>query len=405
MKICYITSTIEVPYRQGLGSGGSTHAFEVAKTLAAQGEEVTLLCGRVSASQPVCESLGGITICRLFIWNSKALHRLRNSPWLWRILRIPYYLIRSVRHTLQIVWLARKQRFDLIYERSSNSTLAGTWASLLLGIPLVVELNDRCYPALAIRVARRIVTPDRDMLPRDVRAKAKSLEWGVNTRLFHPSVDGSSVRRHYGLESREVILFVGSGLPWHGLQEIVQAAPLVLRYCREVTFLIAGGGTDLEALRRTVEETSLSNWFRFTGAVEYEKVPGFIAAADIALAPYNSRLAEDNRHRFASPLKVLEYMAAGKAVIVTRVANIRGTVKHGVNGLVIPEDSPDALAEAILRLLRDPTLRNGLGERARKAAAQNFSWDAHCKALRQMFVEARGLTARTTPKRLSKAEV
>ncbi len=405
MRICYITSTIEVPYRQGLGSGGSTHAFEVAKTLAAQGEEVTLLCGRASADQQVCEPLNGITIYRLFAWNSKALHSLRNSSWLWRMTRIPYYFIRSVRHTLQIVWLARKQRFDLIYERSSNSTLAGTWASLLLGITLVLELNDRSHPALAIRVARRIVTPDRAMLPRDVREKAKSLEWGVNTRLFHPSVDGSAVRRHYGFESREVILFVGSGLPWHGLREIVQAAPLVLRHCREVTFLIVGGGAELEARRRTVQEGDLSNWFRFTGAVEYEKVPGFVAAADIALAPFNSLLAEGGRHRFASPLKVLEYMAAGKAVIVTRVANIRGTVEDGVSGLVIPEDSPGALADAILRLLRDPALCNQLGERARKVAEERFSWDAHCRALREMFVEARELRARTKAKRLSEAEV
>lgn len=405
MKICYIASTIEVPYRQGLGSGGSTHAYEVAKTLAVHGEAVTLVCRRTSAQQPPCEILNGVAIHRIFDWNSKTLNRLRSALWLWRILRIPYYSMRSIHHTLQIVRLARKQGFDLIYERSSHSTLAGTWASLLLGIPLALEINDRSYPALSRRVARRIVTPDRDMLPQDVRGKAKSLEWGVNTRLFRPAVDGTAVRRHYGLKSREVILFVGSGLPWHGVQEIVQAAPMVLRQCREVTFLIVGGGSELGACRRIVEESSWSNWFHFTGAVEYTKVPELVAAADIALAPYNSRLAEDDRHRFASPLKVLEYMAAGKAVIVTRVANIRGTVQDGASGLVIPEDSPGALADAILRLLRDPALRNKLGARARKVAEERFSWDAHCTALRQMFVEACELNARTKPKRLTEAEV
>jgi glycosyltransferase involved in cell wall biosynthesis len=206
--------------------------------------------------------------------------------------------------------------------------------------------------------------------------------------MFHPNIDGSSVRRQYGIEQRDIVLFIGSGLLWHGLGEIVEAAPFVVRAIPSAVFLIVGGSPEIKDWEDVVTRRGLQEWFRFAGAVEYEKVPGYIAAADVALAPYNSRLAEHDRHKFASPLKVLEYMAGGKALVVTSVANVRQTVEDGLTGLVVPEDSPDALARAILRLLRSPGLRRNLGANARAAAETRFSWAKHCSFLRELFLAA-----------------
>ena len=385
MNICYIASTIEIPYRAGLGSGGSTHAYEVAKTLAGMGDAVHVLCRRSLPGQVKRERLGDVVIHRLFHWDSTAYKALKSRALLWRAARGSYYLFRSILHTIQILRLAWKERFAVIYERSSSSTLAGTCAAWILRLPLVLEVNDQGYQPLSLRVARKIVTPERDMVPCHARKKVIPLEWGVSTRMFHPSVDGSVVRREYGIEQRDVILFLGSGLPWHGLREIVEAAPLVLRSTSNVVFLIVGGGPEISAWERMVGERGLREWFRFTGAVEYAQVPAYVAASDIALAPYNSRLAEHERHRFASSLKVFEYMAGGKAAVVTRIGNTRRIIEDSQTGLVIPEDSPDALAAAILRLLRAPVFRRSLGERARTVAEKRFSWERHCSALREVF--------------------
>ena len=385
MNICYIASTIEIPCRTGLGSGGSTHAYEVAKTLAGMGDAVHVLCRRSSTGQVKREQLGDVVIHRIFRWDSAAYKTLLSCELLWRATRKFYYLFRSILHTIQIVRLARNERFALIYERSASSTLAGTCAAWILHLPLVLEVNDQGYRPLSLCVAHKIVTPERDMIPSHARSKVIPLEWGVNTRLFHPSVDGSAVLREYGIEKRDVILFLGSGLPWHGLREIVGAAPLVLQHASNVVFLIVGGGPEISAWERTVGERGLREWFRFTGAVEYAQVPAYVAASDIALAPYNSRLAEHERHRFASPLKVFEYMAGGKAAVVTRVGNTRRIIEDSQTGLVIPEDSPDALAAAILRLLRAPAFRRHLGERARAVAEERFSWESHCSVLREVF--------------------
>jgi glycosyltransferase involved in cell wall biosynthesis len=385
MNICYIASTIEVPYRAGLGSGGSTHAYEVARTLADLGDTVHVFCRRSLPEQMEQERLGNLVIHRFFHWNSIAYKALKGCELLWRAARIPYYLLRSILHTIQLLHLAQKERFAVIYERSSSATLAGTCAALILRLPLVLEVNDQGYQPLSLRVAQKIVTPEREMIPSHARQKVTPLEWGVNTQMFHPSVDGRVVRRECGIERRDVILFLGSGLPWHGLRDIVEAAPLVLEKTSNAVFLIVGGGPGIGAWKRMVGERGLREWFRFTGAVAYAQVPRYVAASDIALAPYNSRLVEHERHRFASPLKVFEYMAGGKAVVVTRVANARQIIEDSLTGLVIPEDSPVALAAAILRLLRAPGLRRSLGERARTVAEQRYSWERHCVALREVF--------------------
>lgn len=393
MKICYIASTVEVPYRTGLGSGGSTHTVEVAKTFAEMGDQVFILCRKSCAEQATNELFQGIAIRRLFDWNTTVYRMIKNRRFLWRVARLPYYGLRSIIHALRILRLARKETFDVIYERSSRSSLAGTAAALILRIPLVLEVNDQHWQSLSVRIAKKIVTPEKSVMARSMQDKVVALEWAVNTEMFHPFVDAQPIRHKYGITMRRVVVFVGSGLPWHGLREIVAAAPIVLEQCRDVIFLIVGGGSEISEWQRVVQERGWGKWFQFTGPIGYESVPAYVAAAEIALAPYNSGLAKEQRHQFASPLKVLEYMASGKALIVTKVGNVRQTVKDGINGLVISEDSPHALAEAIILLLNDSKLREMLGQQARAVAEENFSWRRHCVVLRELFAEAANLSS------------
>lgn len=394
MKICYIASTVEVPYQTGLGSGGSTHTVEVAKAFLEMGDQVFVLCRKSFAEQATNELFQGIAIRRLFDWNTTVYRMIKSSRFLWQAARIPYYVLRSIMHTLRILRLARNERFDVIYERSSRSSLAGTAAAWILRIPLVLEVNDQHCQPLSVRIAKKIVTPAKSMIARDMQDKVVALEWGVNTEMFHPFVDGEAIRHKYGITMRRVVVFVGSGLPWHGLQEIVAAAPMVLEQFREAIFLIVGGGSEIREWERVVQERGWSTWFHFTGPIGYDSVPAHVAAAEIALAPYNSGLAKEQRHQFASPLKVLEYMASGKALIATKVGNIRQTVKDGFSGLVISEGSPHALAEAIIRLLKDSKLRQMLGQQARAVVEGKFSWRRHCVVLRELFAESANLSSR-----------
>src|ERR1700737_382908 len=101
MTICYIASVVEVPYRGGLGSGGSTHAYEVAKPLVKMGHQVHLLCKRSRSEQAAVELLDGIFVYRMFNWDSAAYQFLRKRPCVWKLAKTLYYLFRSVLHTFK----------------------------------------------------------------------------------------------------------------------------------------------------------------------------------------------------------------------------------------------------------------------------------------------------------------
>jgi len=92
---------------------------------------------------------------------------------------------------------------------------------------------------------------------------------------------------------------------------------------------------------------------------------------DVAVAPY----PESQRFYF-SPLKVYEYMAAGRAVVVSRVGQLESLIQHEVSGLLCPPGDAVALAAALERLRCEPELRSRLGRAARACVLPGHTWEA-----------------------------
>ena len=85
------------------------------------------------------------------------------------------------------------------------------------------------------------------------------------------------------------------------------------------------------------------------------------------------------------PVAVLEAMAAGKAIVATRVGGVPESVQEGQTGLLVPPENADALADAILKLLMNPKLRIEMGTRAREAAQNDFSVESQTPRLEAVF--------------------
>ena len=385
MKILYVSSVVCVPCVGAEGAGGSTHTYEVARHLARLGHRVFVACKRCRQQLKV-EEKESIVFYRLFSWDGFVYQVVRRNTLTRRLARVPYYTIRSLFHAWLLIRWATKHGIELIYERSSQSTIAATLCSWALGIPLVLEVNDHSFQPLAMKLCRAIVTPDVGSIPLPFRKKVLQMEWAVNTAAFHPDVECEWVRRKYAVSKNILALFVGSGLPWHGLDDIVKAAQLLRKKELPIVFVIVGSGEQVRALQKEVEQNGMLDSFRFAGAVDYELIPAFIAAADITLAPYNSRLAKDNRHQTASPMKLFEYMACGKPVITTPVVNTRGILTHGESAWIVSQDSPAALADAVEKLASNAELRHSLGENARRAVVNMYSWTSHCANLQNLFL-------------------
>lgn len=132
---------------------------------------------------------------------------------------------------------------------------------------------------------------------------------------------------------------------------------------------------DIEAnlklsLENLVREMGLSDFGEFTGAVPTKMVFTYIDATDVGVIPYRNTIHTNNM----AGHKTYIYMAAGKPLIVTNVqlqAQIVG--KEGC-GLLVPPDDPHEVAEAIVKLYRDPQLRQELGDRGRVAVEKQYNW-------------------------------
>jgi glycosyltransferase involved in cell wall biosynthesis len=100
---------------------------------------------------------------------------------------------------------------------------------------------------------------------------------------------------------------------------------------------------------------------------------------DVAVAPY------PNQPRFYfSPMKVFEYMAAGRAVVASRIGQLAGLIEDGGTGVLCPPGDPVALAAALERLRSDPALRARLGRAARAAVLRDHSWEAVARRILQL---------------------
>jgi glycosyltransferase involved in cell wall biosynthesis len=121
----------------------------------------------------------------------------------------------------------------------------------------------------------------------------------------------------------------------------------------------------------------------FTGLVAPGQVPEHLRNADILVLP-NPASAISNHA--TSPLKLFEYMAAGKPIVASNLPSIGEVLTHEVNALLVAPGDAEALAGAIGNLVADADLRARLGAAARRDVAE-YSWDRRAERLERLFTE------------------
>jgi glycosyltransferase involved in cell wall biosynthesis len=204
---------------------------------------------------------------------------------------------------------------------------------------------------------------------------------GVDTAAFDPEGIASPVRSRLGLNSEPVIMFVGGFQPWHGLEQLVEAFAAVREKRPAARLLLVGDGPARPAVEQQIGRMGLEKTVSITGYVAHDAIPEWLAAADVVVAPYPP-LPEE---LWFSPLKLFEYMAAGKAIVASAAGQIAEVIQHGHNGLLVRPGDVAQLAEAILDLLNDPGERQRLGHNARRQAVEQHSWAAYIRRLESLY--------------------
>lgn len=367
-------------------SGGSTHTLEVATNLAELGNKVVVYTFLTSPDEPAGEptsEIGRLRVVRTDLTRSFA-QRLTGR---FEFLKF-YYRSLVIFRSLTVI--VRKHKIDLLYQRSSHYDFAGTLVGLLLQRPVVLEVHDPLKTSFSLRWADLIVVVgSRAMLGRGVKdARVEEVSNCCNTHMFNPEVDGSEVRRKYGWSDKNLIVVYSGGFyPWHGLEDLVEVAEVIKERLSEVRFLLVGDGETFAQIRSLVEAHDLQDRFVFTGRVPYREVPKYLAAADIAVAPYDSRKNPYTKKLgfFFSPIKLLEYMAAGKPIITTREEGITTMIDDHNTGLLVDPGRPAQIAAAVTLLRGDPSLLKSLGVNARKTAVARYSWEYLANHLNGLF--------------------
>jgi len=282
---------------------------------------------------------------------------------------------------------------DAIYERYALFGTAGLALARVLGVPLLLEVNapladeQRTFRGLAFAATARAV--ERDLLRGADHVLAVSGElgrWAVQqgadpagVAVMPNAVDPdrfavddrlrADVRRGLGVAGRPVVGFVGSLKPWHDVAALVRAVGTLHRHGVAAHLVIVGDGPERGAIEALIQSHGLGADVTLAGAVPHAEVPAWLAAMDVAVAPYAP--ADDF---YFSPLKLYEYLAAGRPVVAADVPPIASEIQPGRTGLLYPPGDEQALADAIAASIADPARAVSLGEAGRAWVRENRTW-------------------------------
>jgi D-inositol-3-phosphate glycosyltransferase len=209
--------------------------------------------------------------------------------------------------------------------------------------------------------------------------KIEVVPCGVDLSLFRP-VPQQEARAELGIpEGRRLLAFVGRIEPLKGVDTLLRAVEEVVRreleWREHLMLAIIGGSAEDDAetmtaemrrLRKLREDLEIRDVVCFLGARAQETLPYFYSAAEAVVVP---------SHYESFGMVALEAMACGTPVIASGVGGLTYTIHNGDNGFLIPPSRPDRLADRILDLLKDPALRERMGERG-VVRAERFGWSS-----------------------------
>jgi len=236
----------------------------------------------------------------------------------------------------------------------------------------------------AARKATLIVTVSRYSAQKIVQlygvdeTKIRIVPNGVDLQKFKPTEDCEKVKDRIGGNSKHLVLFVGSLIPRKGLHFLIEASKQVIKESRETKFLIVGEGPLKSNLISYSKEQGVSDKFVFLGDVPDAMLPQLYNCADVFAS---SSIQE------GQGISLLEAQATAKPVVAFNVSAINEVVKNKETGLLVKPDSYE-LANAILSLLSDKSLRERMGRSGREFVSKNFSWDICAQKMFKIYSEA-----------------
>lgn len=370
--------------------GTETQAVELATRLDPERYDVTLGCLR--ARGPLLEKLAGTAVSVREFYPHGGMDSIRG---IYQMLRLAIFL--------------RRGGFKIFHAHDLYANMLGIPAAVLARVPVIISSQRDLAHLDLYKTRRRVWVRRLQNLSTAVLTNAGAVRDAVlaenhfapeKVRIIYNGVDlekfshGSRERNWLtpdetkdasGVQEKaKWIVLVGNmltdvkGHPW-----LIAAAEAITREFPETRFLLVGDGAQRKEFERQVAELGLDRHFLFLG--RRNDVPRILACCDIGVLPSRAE---------GLPNAVLEYLATGLPTVASRVGGNAEILQNEKTGLLVPPEDSAALAEALLRLLRDPEFAARLGKNGREYVSSEFSVQRMIANTDQLYTEllrARGV--------------
>ncbi len=390
MKVCHIVSTFprrdddpEVPW-----------LLESIRRLKKEGIEVTILA-------PSYQGLGdqeihGLRVKRFRYFFRKyenlthdegAPNKMKENRWYWGLL--PFYLFFGA---IAAIRLSRRERFDIfhvhwplphgIFAYFASRTQQSKIILHFYGAELALARKQRLLRVILrwiVNQAERVIVIS-SFTANELKAitgrEADVIPFGF-------AIEGACIQQTGGESGVKEILFVGRLIRRKGVQYLVEALSLIRREV-DARLIIVGEGFLKGELKRLAQEMRLGDFVSFPGKVSQEELEGHYRNCDVFVLPAIHDASGDTE---GLGVVLLEALGFKKPVVASRVGGIADIIEDGKTGLLVPEKDAQALAHAIVRILRDEKLSRALGQRGYKRVGDVFSWEKIVAGLIQIYSE------------------
>jgi glycosyltransferase involved in cell wall biosynthesis len=201
---------------------------------------------------------------------------------------------------------------------------------------------------------------------------------GVDNDKFYPEISGKRIRKKYNLDNKFVFGFTGTFGDWHGVDVMAESVKYIKDSIPNAFFLFVGDGNLRPKLDEILKRDNVEHLAHITGFMPYKEIPEFLSASDVLLAP---SVNNPDIPFFNSPVKLFEYMAMEKPIIATEVGQQKDVFQHEINSLIVRENDPKHLAEAMIRLYKDKELCKRISSGARKDAIEKYDWKVNAEII------------------------
>ncbi len=385
MKILY-------HHRIASKDGQYVHVEELTEALKRLGHEIVFVGPNVVDNSEFGSSGGIIAVLKKFV-----------PGFAYEMMEFCYSVVAYFKLLIAI----KKHQPDCIYERYNLYMPAGIWIKRQFKRPMILEVNAPLYaerskfdgialPSLAHWTERFTwrnadhVVPVTQVLADQIIAtgvnesKISVIPNGINLERFGQFPTTEEAKAKLGLNDKLVLGFTGFVREWHRLDRVIdllakhQDGPV--RH-----LLLVGDGPARESLEQHAKTLGVSDQVTITGIIARDQVVDYVAAFDIALQP--------DVVEYASPLKLFEYLALGRAIVAPDTANIREVLTHEHNALLFSIDDMDtSFPAAVEALCRNIQLRENIGSHAKNSISEHgYTWDNNAQRVINQF-KAMGVT-------------